>query len=532
MKRGFFLGCNTTLWRNVINALDDCEFVYVSGERAQLDVLHDQGGILHDDEQAERGILPPAFSANTQIALDEVILARFRQTELNTLGIASRMDRGYTFSLEERRRLYYRWLEAWLNAVANLKPDFVFFPVTPHSVYDYVLYGVCLEQGIPIVCFRNITALGLVLPFPYFDQPNERIASNYQALLQRDPQLDALMTDLSERTVKYLGSHSKDYHEAMPEYLRRRLDSESRRGAIRVDSPLRWFFSRLLRLHRIPRYARSLVRLIVHYARSLIRFFNDAPPKNFLKHAYENLEDSHLSGIQWRRYKVWAKRYKSSLRRAYDGLTMEPEFQVDYVYVALQYQPERTSQPEGGRFADQWLMVRMLAAQLPEGWRIIIKENPTQLLPGTSHGERGRLPGFYQDLLNAGNVQLVPITTSQFDLIDNARAVVTLNGTPGFEAVLRGVPAFTFGHAWYRGCDGVFLTSDRNKLAAAIEAVASGYKPDRHKVLMFLRAVEQSGVHGYFSRRHASNFDVENEAFAREIAVLAREMIQENDPGK
>jgi hypothetical protein len=50
----------------------------------------------------------------------------------------------------------------------------------------------------------------------------------------------------------------------------------------------------------------------------------------------------------------------------------------DYVCVSLQLQPEMTTSALGGRFRDQAYAIERLAGMLPEGVRILVKENPKQ----------------------------------------------------------------------------------------------------------------------------------------------------------
>lgn len=126
----------------------------------------------------------------------------------------------------------------------------------------------------------------------------------------------------------------------------------------------------------------------------------------------------------------------------------EVDLSQNYVYVPLHNQPEMSASSLGWRYRDQMLIIEAVARNLPDGWRIYVKENPRQ-------GAYARGPLFFHRLNRVTQARLVPSTTSSHALVANARAVATVAGTAGWEGLLSGVPAVTFGGAWYRSLHGV-----------------------------------------------------------------------------
>lgn len=120
----------------------------------------------------------------------------------------------------------------------------------------------------------------------------------------------------------------------------------------------------------------------------------------------------------------------------------------DYVYFPLQMQPEMTTSALGGRFRDQAYAIERLAAILPEGVRILVKENPKQ-------GSYMRGPMFFHRLKRIPSVTFLPSWANTHALTENARFVATITGTVGWEAIRQGKPALVFGHAWFRRLPGV-----------------------------------------------------------------------------
>lgn len=120
----------------------------------------------------------------------------------------------------------------------------------------------------------------------------------------------------------------------------------------------------------------------------------------------------------------------------------------DYVYFPLQLQPEMTTSSLGGAYRDQALAIEHLSEILPEGARILVKENPKQ-------GSYMRGPLFWHRLKRIPSVTVLPSWADTHALTANAACVASITGTVGWEAVRQGVPALVFGKAWYRKLPGV-----------------------------------------------------------------------------
>ncbi len=127
---------------------------------------------------------------------------------------------------------------------------------------------------------------------------------------------------------------------------------------------------------------------------------------------------------------------------------VSPDLTGDYVYFPLQLQPEMTTSALGGRYRDQAYAIENLAGILPDGVRILVKENPRQ-----SGYMRG--PMFFHRLKRIPSVTFLSSWANTHELTANARFVATITGTVGWEAIRQGKPALVFGYAWYRGLPGV-----------------------------------------------------------------------------
>lgn len=166
----------------------------------------------------------------------------------------------------------------------------------------------------------------------------------------------------------------------------------------------------------------------------------------------------------------------------------------DYVYFPLQLQPEMTTASLGGHFRDQAYAIERLASILPEGVRILVKENPKQ-------GAYQRGPMFFHRLKRIPCVTFMPSWADTHALTGGARFVASITGTVGWEAIRAGTPALVFGKAWYRKLPGVLefrddltyeevvgTAVDHQALEQAVgDLMASGHEGivDRHYVKMF-----------------------------------------------
>lgn len=131
------------------------------------------------------------------------------------------------------------------------------------------------------------------------------------------------------------------------------------------------------------------------------------------------------------------------------------------------------------QFADQAPVVERLAAALPAGHDLVLKEHPTSV-------GQNRL-ALLRRLSGLDNVRLVPPETSSHDLIRNAAAVAVISSTVGLEALLYEKPVLTLGRPFYSGFG---VTVDIDSPAELPEAVpeALSFRPDTDRIDRFLYA--------------------------------------------
>lgn len=204
--------------------------------------------------------------------------------------------------------------------------------------------------------------------------------------------------------------------------------------------------------------------------------------------------------------------YRSSVR--FD----EPDPTETYWFYPFHLEPEAVVLFQAhGLYTNQVKLIENIAAQLPPGHWLYVKDHP--------HNIGYRAAADYQRLNAVPNIRLVRPEISGKQLIRDARGVITITGTAGFEALLMGKPVVVFGRTFYSGHSGVVHLHHIRDLRAALAAVeASGPLPDE-PILDFLAAYLASihpGMTDFFAGQ-ATKAGLDLDANARDVAEgLAR----------
>jgi hypothetical protein len=257
----------------------------------------------------------------------------------------------------------------------------------------------------------------------------------------------------------------------------------------------------------------------------------------FTRHHYikirgKPIKDSTANGFRYAFTELEGVKKKNSLKEYYAELIKPVNDTVPFLYYPLHYQPENTTCPQGEIFTDQFLIIDMISKVLPENWHLYIKEHTSQWHP-LMHGECSRDKHFYEKVRKLPNVSFISTDLSSFELIDKAKAVVTVTGTSGWESILRGAPALVFGHAWYKDCHGVFAIESINDLKQALGLISKGFPIDMNKVCAYIKALENVCIRAYVGEgyKEASNISYEDnvKTMCESIHTFLSELLKNNN---
>ena len=196
------------------------------------------------------------------------------------------------------------------------------------------------------------------------------------------------------------------------------------------------------------------------------------------------------------RARAIAKSIKSEqLRKRYQKYLSQMSAKCDYLYFPLHYQPEASSRPLGGLWADQDLLVETLAEALPLNMHLVVKEHPLQVQKRIDFREAK----FYERITSKPRVNLVSHKINSEALIKGAKGVVTLTGTACLEAILKKKKCFVFGETPFKNGPGISCPSSFQELKDELYrlSVDEYIPPGDEEVQCFLLWLARHSVFGY-----------------------------------
>ena len=162
-------------------------------------------------------------------------------------------------------------------------------------------------------------------------------------------------------------------------------------------------------------------------------------------------------------------------KRLYSKLEQDRRFVYFPLHVTDDYKIKRVIP----HCVDQASLIEQVAAALPHGYDLVLKEHPMSV-------GRNSL-GMLRRLARIENVRLLSPHTSSHELIQRSEGIVVISSTVGLEALMYAKPVLTLGQPFYSGY-GVTLDVDsfreiRDGVPALLE-----FHPERERILEFLHA--------------------------------------------
>lgn len=130
----------------------------------------------------------------------------------------------------------------------------------------------------------------------------------------------------------------------------------------------------------------------------------------------------------------------------------------EFVYVALHFQPEATTIPLGGDYADQLKLVTTVREKIPHSIPIYVKEHPAYWHDKNYTGFNDyRNKKFYKKISELPNSFLVKHAFPQDQLIKNASLICTVSGSITLEALSINKRVLLFSEHYYKYLPNVHL---------------------------------------------------------------------------
>lgn len=421
-------------------------------------------------------------SANCYLDID--FLNKHANHELQAIKMMDRMDQDLrSFNFMERQRHFRNMIKSWMAAIDIVKPDLVISTAIPHRLYDYVLYWLCEEKGIPFLTIQHTQ-----FPGRFYFSKNEfytiknRFIDDWHQFEKITKIDECLLESISTRYNKV----KLDYQNGIPITIKKLNDREK---------------ERTLRFAMIKRWLRLFP---TKYRQYLLGQPADVTIIGLCaldKKTNKKYEESEGNVYQHERMILKMNKYKKYLKESYESLTTKPDFNDNYIAFFLHYQPEATSCPGGDIFVDQRLCIELLLKYLPSNYKIYVREHPHQF-SRMKDGHTGRMRDLYDDLIKNDRVKLISTGVDPFDLISKAKAVSTITGTVGWEAMVRQKPVIAFGLCWYENYSKGVLRITDEKSAENMLQFIENYSFDEHSLKAYLAAV---GKNTYYADYFKAN---------------------------
>ncbi len=417
------------------------------------DVRERLGGITEEDQEwfsssQVRGCDYTSVDWSHVAPLDEELMERMRGCEALFMDLVMRLEWKRSISYAVRKQWYLRHLQFWNDYLTRRNINLYISAWIPHEIPDVIIYHLCKLRGIPVLYFHTTTMRDVSFVEYDIASPAPQIPQRYAELLQeyaevQDPLRIPLGTAFHER---YLALST-------PAGQKPPIESYKR---------------------------------LTYWGRVRRMFFTQ--PAQFCRFLFGYCTPQGLQRAlrSWHRWRLIQR-----TNAYYDAHAVEPDLMQPFVYFPLHYQPEASTVPMGGAYADQLLVAALLNAHLPEGVLIYIKEHPR------AGGWLTRSPEYYAQLLAMKKVRLIARAVDTFLLREHCRAVATVTGSAGFEALFRGKPVFLFGHRFYQYARGVFPIRTAEDCLRAVQEIFERHAvPSLVESRVFLKAMEETCIHG------------------------------------
>ena len=383
------------------------------------------------------------------------------------LKMMDRLDDSSTFSRLDREVWFHNVCLWTLNHFLQHPPDALIMSEAPHNHAQYAVFEICKYLKIPILKFTAYTPIPCLTASIWKDNKYIKIPlageiNNLDTDCKLKPELQLAFKKYLDATFERLISRRKG---EAPLHLAL-LQSRSTSFSFRLNT----WIGLLKDSFRFIKYPSRWFKLNSYRGTNPFKLFP------LLVIIATRLRKTSL---------------KMELKKFIDLETaMKNE---SYIYYPLHYEPERTTNPDGGIYQDQLINIILLRKYLPSSVKIVVKEHPAQFMAART-GYRGRSPLFYRQLKNISGLIFLPPEARSDELIENSMAVATISGTVGFEASCTKKKCILFGETWFKGMPNCYDFSQLPSFEEFIEYKVS----DRYEIEEYFKnEIEQYGFPGF-----------------------------------
>lgn len=389
----------------------------------------------------------------------------FDRLRFRILKMMDRQDPLGGYRLIDREAAFYRMCAQFYSELVRTSPDFVLSSEAPHSPAQAVLAGLADISGVPVFFFDSLGFAPIVflrdgVNGPFL-QPDARALP---------PSTNVLVSDMIRNYCSAFTQGGSGRH---PAYMHAVLEERKGRSGIPEQALYYWnaikvsIYREMKQTDKTPLLSYMITDSVTARTES-----SPAGTTKFLGgyHSSQRVVGGMVRSILGRVFAkcgrllspiimglMFAHRVRKiwdQLERAHENVLSSSPQAGSFALFALHYEPERTTNPQGGLYCSQYDAINALRNFVPAAIPILIREHPTQFYR-PFYGYLGRSPGFYKAIEGLDNVRFISPDEDQFSLMRRASLVATITGSIALEAALLGTPALTFGRPWYAQCPGI-----------------------------------------------------------------------------
>jgi len=381
----------------------------------------------------------------------------FGSVRFLALKMLNRVDFTGTFRLLEREVIVHSAILAALDLLLEKQPSLVVFRVTPHEFPQFIVSEVAKYLELEVLHFQPCSIAPVMIP---------RYSSG-----KRFEHAQGLPHESTES--KFILETARTQLRALQE----------------AQSPTYMVFQRR-RDHALQSFQNRLRAV----AQSIGWIFRDRFPTSVDFSGHSNPQSFAARFLKVLLTRSLQRNLTQAIRRL--GKDWSPA--KPFALLALHYEPERTSLPDGLAIEFQADAVLQARAFLPSGTQLVVKEHYSQQ-SSALRGFLGRSPLFYDLIESLPGINFVGYNEKLTSLVSEAACVFTLTGTIAIEAVLRGIPVVYFGAPWWEGLPGAFRIDE----LASFDDLEEETVPEPGEILRFVEdLVLRGAIPGFASEAH------------------------------
>ena len=166
-----------------------------------------------------------------------------------------------------------------------------------------------------------------------------------------------------------------------------------------------------------------------------------------------------------------------------------------YVFYPLQYFRESRVTMRAPEFYNQLWLIEYLSRSLPPEYELVVKDHPGQL---------GALPLSHAYKLRRYATGVAPTVPAR-EVVTGADAVVTLNNTVGYEAIMYGKPVVVLDDAFYSGAGYTRDVGDLDLLSTRLNEAVRSDGIGGETTLEFAHGLLEASYQGKWGKRDSNN---------------------------